>query len=78
MVPSNDTPISRRVALRPGETRTVSFPLAASSLAYWDADADRWVVEDGTVELQAGASSADVRARRALRVTGGARVTKDR
>jgi beta-glucosidase len=69
-----------RVSLKPGETRTVSFPLAARSLAYWDADGDRWVVEREAVELQAGASSEDVRLTRTLQVTGGSagRVTKDR
>jgi beta-glucosidase len=51
----------RRVTLRPGETRTVSFPLEARSLAYWDTTGKRWVVEDERVELQAAASSADVR-----------------
>jgi beta-glucosidase len=71
----------RRVALRPGETRTVSFPLEARSLAYWDAAADRWVVESGPIELQAGASSEDVRQRTTIRTAGGAagpRVTKER
>jgi beta-glucosidase len=61
----------RRVTLKPGETRTVSFPLAARSLAYWDAERDRWVVESEPVELQVGGSSADVRVTRTLRVTGG-------
>jgi beta-glucosidase len=58
----------RRVSLQPGETRTVELPLDARSLAYWDAAADRWVVEDGTVRLEVGASSADIRLRREIRV----------
>lgn len=58
----------RRVTLRPGETRTIALPLAARELAYWDPDRDRWVVEEGTVELQVGASSEDIRAERTLRV----------
>jgi beta-glucosidase len=49
--------------------RTVSFTLPASSLAYWDAAAHRWTVEADAVELQAGASSADIRARRTVRVS---------
>jgi beta-glucosidase len=58
----------RRVTLAPGETRTVEFSLAASSLAYWDAAADRWVVESRPVELEVGGSSADIRLRTAISV----------
>jgi beta-glucosidase len=57
-----------RVPLRPGETRAVHLPLPASELRYWDADADRWVLEPGRVEIQVGASSADIRLRRTLDV----------
>ncbi len=58
----------RRVTLKPGETRTVSIPLAASSLAYWDADRHGWVVENDRVRLLVGSSSADVRLSRVVRV----------
>jgi beta-glucosidase len=61
----------RRIALRPGETRTVEFPLPASALAYWDAGGHRWVVEDGSVRIQIGASAADIRQEKAVRVRGG-------
>jgi beta-glucosidase len=60
-----------RVRLQPGETRTVSFRLPASALAYWDADGDRWVVESGTVRLRAGASSEDLRVEQNVVVGGG-------
>ena len=79
--PRKDLRGYQRVSLRPGETRTVSFALPARSLAYWDAAADRWVVESGPIELQAGASSEDVRQRTTIRTAGGAagpRVTKER
>ena len=66
--PREDLRGYRRVALQPGETRTVAFPLAASALAYWSPDAHRWVVEDERVEIAVGASSADIRLRRTLRV----------
>ena len=56
----------RRVSLKPGETKTVEFVLAAKDLAYWDADADRWVVEAKPVRLEAGASSGDIRLQRQL------------
>ncbi len=55
-----------RVALTPGETKTVTFMLAASQLAYWIGGAR--VVEPGTVEALVGGSSADIRLTGALRI----------
>jgi len=69
--PRKDLRGFRRVTLRPGETRTVEFPLAAAALAYWDPDADRWTVEDGPVQLEVGASSADIRLTMGIAVVGG-------
>lgn len=60
----------RRVTLQPGETRTVTFPLAGRALAYWDPDAHRWVVEDGPVVVEVGASSADIRLEQTITVAG--------
>jgi len=48
-----------RVPLAPGETRTVTLPLAAEALAYWSPEQHAWVVEPGNVELMVGPSSAD-------------------
>ena len=58
----------QRITLQPGETRTVEFALPASSLAYWDATADRWVVEQGPIRLRVGASSEDIRLERTVEV----------
>lgn len=58
----------QRFTLRPGETRTVRFPLAATDLAYWNPDRNAWVLERGTVRLQVGASSADLRQGQTIRV----------
>ena len=60
----------RRVGLAQGETRTVTFPLAAASLAYWNPDSHAWAVEDGQVRIRVGASSADIRAERTIAVSG--------
>ena len=68
--PREDLRGYRRVKLAPGETRTVAFPLAAGSLAYWNAAGHAWVVEDETVRIRVGASSADIRAERTIAVTG--------
>ena len=66
--PNRDLRGYRRITLEPGETRRVEFPLAASSLAYWNPDAHRWVVEDEPVRIEVGASSADIRLATEIRV----------
>jgi beta-glucosidase len=58
----------RRITLAPRQTETVAFNLPASSLAYWDENANRWVVEDDSVEVEIGASSSDIRLRKTIRV----------
>ncbi|MBA8826350.1 beta-glucosidase [Saccharopolyspora lacisalsi] len=60
----------RRVRLEPGETKSVTFTLHAADLAHWDVTRSRWVVEAATHDLLVGASSADIRQRRTLRVLG--------
>ena len=59
-----------RIALKPGESRTVRFPVDAASLAYWNAATHGWVVESDSVRLDVGASSADIRAFRTIRMKG--------
>jgi beta-glucosidase len=57
-----------RVNIPRGRTRTVSAPLKAESLAFWDEAGDRFVVEPESVEILAGASSADIRLRKTVEV----------
>jgi beta-glucosidase len=57
-----------RISLKPGETRTVTLPLAASSLAYWNASRHTWEVEPDSVRVQVGASSGDIRLTKTIRV----------
>lgn len=52
-----------RVTLPPGEARTVTFVVAARTLARWDEGERRFVTAEGAYEIQAGASSSDIRAR---------------
>jgi beta-glucosidase len=47
-----------RVPLRPGETRTVEIPLRSQDLAYWDQERSGWRLEQGSVMVMAGGSSA--------------------
>jgi beta-glucosidase len=58
----------QRVALQPGETKTVEISLPASSLAYWDTGKRSFVVEPGKLELRVGASSADIRLKKTVSI----------
>jgi beta-glucosidase len=57
-----------RISLTPGEMRTVTFRLSASALAYWSVERHGWVVEQDTIRIQVGASSADIRGEVAVKV----------
>jgi beta-glucosidase len=47
-----------RVALAPGETKTVTFSLPTAELAYWDGGADGgWKVEATDYRIMIGPSS---------------------
>jgi beta-glucosidase len=61
-----------RVPLAPGQCRRVVFHLDPTQLALYDPDM-RLVVEPGEFEARVGASSEDIRARRAFRIGGEAR-----
>ncbi len=58
----------KRVALQPGETKTVVLRLPAASLGYWDRAKHAFVVEGGKLELRVGASSADERLKTTVQV----------
>ena len=61
----------KRVALARGEKKTVVLSLKPEELAYWDEAKASFVIEEDRVELLVGASSADIRARRAVPVQEG-------
>ncbi|MBN2388284.1 MAG: glycoside hydrolase family 3 C-terminal domain-containing protein [Anaerolineales bacterium] len=52
-----------KLALKPGQAKTVSFTLDERSLAYYDPVRKAWVAEPGEFEVLAGSSSADIRVR---------------
>src|SRR5579863_670822 len=58
-----------RISLAPRETKTVRMKLPASSLAYWDQPAGRFVVEQEPIRITVGGSSADARLQTILTVT---------
>lgn len=47
----------KKVMIVPGETATVTVTIPAGSLAYFDAQTMKWVVEPGDYQLLAGTSS---------------------
>ena len=51
-----------KVALQPGETKTVSIPLDFRAFAYYHPGYQQWITEDGDFDILVGASSADIRA----------------
>jgi beta-glucosidase len=60
----------KRLTLQPGETRSISFEIVPSrDLRHYDVDRDAYAVDPGNYEVQAGASSADLRLRTSLTVT---------
>ena len=66
--PSVDRPVQelkafQRVTLASGETKTVSFTLDRSALAFYSAAKKDWIVEPGQFEVRVGSSSRDVRLR---------------
>lgn len=52
-----------KIALEPGETKTVTFRLNRRAFAFYDTLDGDWAVESGEFEISVGASSADIRLR---------------
>jgi beta-glucosidase len=59
----------KRVALVPGEKKRVTFRVSTDQLGFYDRDM-RFVVEPGDLEVMVGTSSADIRERGVIRLTG--------
>ena len=58
----------QRVSLKPGETCTLSFPLPAEKLAYWNETKHAFAVNPGAFDILLGASSGDIRLRGQIEV----------
>ena len=70
VAPLGNTPVARppqelkafaKVALAPGETRTVALPLGLRAFQYWDPQRRDWALFPGDFEIRVGASSRDIR-----------------
>lgn len=64
-VPDNPRPVRvlaefAKVALEPGETRTVEFTLGKRAFAYWNEEAKCYHLAGGTYEVQVGLSAGEI------------------
>ncbi len=59
----------QRIALRPGETRQLTFRFDVSQLAFYDQDM-QFVIEPGQVDVLVGSSSEDIRLRGSFEIVG--------
>ena len=59
--PMKELKAFQKVALQPGETKTVQFTITDDMLSYFDPEAHQWTVEPGMFDLLIGASSGDIR-----------------
>ncbi|QUI21624.1 glycoside hydrolase family 3 C-terminal domain-containing protein [Vallitalea pronyensis] len=57
-----------KVALMPGETKTVTFFLDKRAFAYWNTHIHDWHVETGTFDILIGQSSQDIHCRQTIDV----------
>jgi beta-glucosidase len=57
-----------KVALQPGETKTVHFTIRPRALAYFDTPGHQWKADAGDYQIQIGASSRDLRQKAMLRL----------
>ena len=62
----------QRVELKPGESKQVQFSLDRAAFSYWSPEKKGWIAEPGTFEIEAGASSRDIRLRAPLVLSTGA------
>jgi beta-glucosidase len=58
-----------RVSLQPGETKTVTIPLKAQALAYWNEASNHFVVEPDKVQIKIGSSSDDIKLEKTVSVS---------
>ena len=53
----------KRVSLKPGESKTLSFNLSQKDFQYWKETDKDWSIEPGEFEIQVGVSSEDIKLR---------------
>jgi beta-glucosidase len=58
----------KKIYLKPGETKQISFVLTPRDLSFYDPDMGRWVLEKGEFEILIGSSSKDIRLKGSFKV----------
>jgi len=61
--PEKELKAFQKVALQPGETKTVHFTLDSEALSFYDPKQKQWVAEAGAFQVLVGSSSRDIRAK---------------
>lgn len=59
----------QKVTIQPGESVTLTFPLARRDLSIWDVTAQNWKIESGAYTFSVGSSSRHLRATASLTVS---------
>ncbi len=59
-----------KITLNPGQTKTVTFSVKASKLAFFDEASNKFVVDPGAYGLQVGRSTSDIRLTSTVKVKG--------
>jgi beta-glucosidase len=59
-----------KVALEPGERKTVSLSLPVRAFSYYDDRSKRWTAEPGIYDLHAAASATDIRLSKSVQLDG--------
>lgn len=67
--PDKELKAFAKVALQPGERKTVTLALTRESFAYFDDAAHKWTAEAGLFDVLVGASSRDIRAAAEVELT---------
>jgi beta-glucosidase len=65
-MPANALKGFARVFIKKGETKTVSIPLKADDLKYWDTGSRKWTLGPGRIAIAVGSSSADAKLKGSL------------
>jgi beta-glucosidase len=66
--PNQELKAFRRLALQAGEIRTVTLELKGEQLAYWDVSRHKFAVENGSVQIMIGSSSADIKLKQPVKI----------
>ena len=58
----------QKVRLAAGESKRVEIELGPEAFRFWHPETKRWTVEPGEFEIRIGASSADIRLKKSIRI----------